>query len=486
MKKNVWIKTICVLLAVVFLLGALVACNGEEPPAPPNGPSGPSNPPAVMTDAEKAYALYATATAAILNADSVTQDSEVSMEMMLYGMEMEVTGEAVSCIANRKNDSLSYYSQMDISATVTYGGDSSTMNELSVEGFQNGRMFVRNTAIQDGVTTQDQKLVSFLSAADYRTYMNWLGDNIVVTAATCGKAVYSAQQDGSAELTFSKFTKDALRVSDLGIGSLSALYGDAFELVDMIYTVHISADGTLTREQMNFVLDCTEDDDSDSYCLIFAESNYSKVNATLPHEAVSLTGYKEVDDLRVVGALSEMLTDFVNADAGEFSMHSDVSVVIAGYTNATEVVQTGTFAKRNGKYGFEIMVDRDGELSTVSYANGTLFANGEETEGSEDVARYTIRSVIDPAQITMSDVVEIESVMQTSSQSIYRLTLNDVSQAEEWVASVNGTLTGATVTATLTFSNGKLARYDYVCEATASTMYGEMLVFVETYVVYDM
>lgn len=484
MKKNILIKMICMLLAVVFLMSALAACD-EEPAPPETPPTTPSNPGTpTLTDAEKAYTLYAAAEAAMNDIDSGTQHGEITLELSLYGLEMEVTMDMFSCVANLKNDNLSYYMQTDMSGTMAYSGDTSVMSAQKAEGFQNGKMFVRNEQTEDGVVTQNQKMYSLITAADFKAYMDWASSDLAVNATTCKKALYSAGQDGGAVLTFSKFTDEALRTLDFGVGDFNAVFEDEFELVDVIYTVYVSADSTVTKEQMNFIFDYADDADAGSYCSLSAQTVYSKINTTLPYETVSLTGYREVDDLRVVNVLDKLLNDFVNGDSGEFSMHSDVEVVLAGYTDVSEVVQTGSFSKTNGKYGFEIMIDRDGTISTVAYANGVLYTKDGQTEYSESAARSVVRSGVDPAEISMSDVEDISLVTQTSTQSVYTLLLNDVSQAEEWAAVANGTLASATVTATLTFSGGKLTRYDYVCEAIATTAYGNMTISLETYVVY--
>lgn len=453
MKRNT-LRTLALILVLVFCASMLVACFGEADPF------------AGMTEAERAFALYKKNQEKIKTITSVTVAVSLTGSFHITAEGGTAAGTIFSSGTVKESgigtESYAALVQQGTNITVTpAGGEAVTRVQNLKEGFQNGKMF-KETKEDDAPA---KKLFSTVSAADYAAYSEkYKNITLSIDASSCTTATSTLKEDGSWLVTFTGFTAEYVAMlKESFLSGMDFILADGQKLADVRMAYTIGADYAPIQDTMEFVF-ANEDPTSTATLPVMTQAQvYTDLDATTV-ETVDLTGYTDAGDLRQFTIYQLELNKRVEATMGSFDSAQQIRVVIPGITTSnTSNTYAGSFTSLGG-FAYTILgTESQNNTSTpisYSYADGVLTENNQSGASTDAIERSRIKALLDPAGFT-SGRVEVTSVAAGAIPGTYVFTVSGL--AEELATSLSGAVL-QTKTETLT------ATYDALTGALTASV----------------
>ena len=412
-------------------------------------------------------------------ADSFSATNKTTISGTMYGVEgMEATSDVRMTVHGYTGKNMIYRIE---STTVVETGNSKTTVQFK-EGYESGKMY---TEYSDDLSTQ--QLFSAISQADFLAHVEERSnDNMPdITADSCTVKTCVKEEDGTFTLTFSGFTEDSLDQFEDMLGTMrNALLGD-HKITDVHLTVKVSEDFYPKTLDIEYVMEARSESAPEAP-VITMEMAYDGFNTTEAPAAIDFLGYTEVDDLRVLTLVSDLLSERQTAESGAFQTTLSQEYKISGQTQTFEETDEVTFTNRDGAYTYQINADDGNYDYDISYANGkqrviVKLGNStladETTTSDDNTAMLFINGLMDPGSFTTTNIADIE--VKDAEAGIYVLTVKepDLTAFASVIQSVRGTSAHGDATVTVTIQNGRLTEYVYELKATSSTAsYGTLAI----------
>lgn len=395
---------------------------------------------------------------------SSTSDITMDMTMELYGVEVKatVTGTVVTGNAGTED----YYTISDSLTTIEMAGETTEIS--AYEGFYQGKMFSSNTQDDESAV----KLWSSISAADYEAFKVENSSTTVMDdislVVECDTKTCVQNEDKTWTATYTDYTDKGLEFFDGMLDGFSTLLSDV-HVADVVMTINASEALCPTVMEFEFVFELGENADPDTKLPeITGKVTYRDIDTTQPSE-VDFSDYTEVADLRVPKIMKKSLTDFLNADKGEFEVNISTEITYAGQSQVTSEKDTGSFEVTEDGYTYNMTVMSDGESYRISYGNGKQTVSAEDLDQTTDTtdteAKDSIASLLDPVSFNVSDARNIELVADRSNEdvSVYLVTLDDA-YTSEYEEALGGIDLDGTATIEVTIENGKMTAQTFTLD----------------------
>lgn len=423
-----------------------------------------------MEESERAVAFMKLVNQTMDAQSGYTTQQTANMLVEVYGVQVEIKAEAVMTVCAPSAED--YFIHTESRNIMTM--DDESVEATAIEGYADGKMF--SYYAEEGQKTT--KLWSSVTAEEYKVYETEtsnttdLDDEDVVNHAATRTCVQN--EDKSWTATFTDYSAEGIKLFDGLLAGMEDYISDAC-VADVIMTVKADKNFLPTALTVEFVFELTEDADEEAILPeLTVSATYRDIGTAQPFE-VDLTGYTEVDDLRVAAIVGNTLEDFKDADKAEFRMVFNQSVEAGGETQSYYERTDGTVEITDDGYTYELSSRIDGDTYIIRYENGkqyvSLGTQQETTPCTEAQAKDFIESLLDPAYYTSYQVRNIEKVEEDTEkgETTYRLTLRepDLSQYE---SSLGVYLTGeASIEATI--SDGRMTEQSYTLTMNSGSDY---------------
>ncbi len=409
-----------------------------------------------MEESERAVEFFKILDQNMESKKSSTRDISMDMTLEIYGVEVKATATGTTVSGNKGTEN--YFTISDSLTVMEMGGE--TMETASLEGFIGGKMFSSNT--QEGEAAVKQW--SPISAADYEAFEETNRSISVVDDLSllenCQTKTCVQNEDKTWTATYTDYNRQGLEVFDDMLDGFGTLMRGVY-VSDVVLTIHASEALYPTFMEFEFVFELDEDADQDSQLPeITGKVVYRDIGTTEPLE-VDLSDYTEVADLRVPQIVRKSITDFLNADKGEFEVDMSNTVTYSGQTQKAEEKYVGSFEFTEDGYTYDITLSNASERYHITYKNGKQTVTGEgkpqSTNSTDAQARDVVKNLMDPAGFNATSVRDIELLTDRSNEhiSVYLVTL-DGAYISEFEQALGGIKLKGTATLEVTIEDGRM------------------------------
>ncbi len=195
----------------------------------------------------------------------------------------------------------------------------------------------------------------------------------------------------------------------------------------------------------------------------------TKITDTLKAE-----DYEEVDDIRLVSELADLLTDVEEKESGKFKL--DATAAYRG--NTSSEYNTVSYGTKDGKFYYDIVSVSPTARMTIKYKDGkqtvTMVGGGTNTTTqSEDVAKNAVKSFFNQIKYDPQVVTDVELLDDGS----YVLTCDDLNpDSYDYLLSGTGhNCASANQKITVKVEDGKLQEFTCVIKAVTERTNYEMV-----------
>ncbi len=413
------------------------------------------------TSAKEVWALV---DKAMENAESYEADMTAYMVMFINGFKIEskVSGFEIS-IGQR--DALDYYYYRFLKNEASC--DAISLNETSteIEAYNEGMTFVSKLSSE-----AEQNFCSKMTVDEYLEFRSSvLSDDF--DFADCTKSEFLKNEDGSWSLSFSGYTKKAVNTFLKDIGADETQLGS--DVIDM--KISLTANGEYLVNEMVFEL-VFDVEETDTSIPVFKEvmkySKYGEAKKTL--EGIEPSEYTEVDDITVLGKVTDAIKEFAGLSEGSFDLDITQNLKVGAESNKYTEKDYVFFGKINGGFVYTLDSMINGVTAmNMDYRNGVQkITQGTDTETynlSESEAKEIVYRLINTAAYDESSVTDIEKL----SEGVYKFTVDapDLSAYEESLAPMGIVCKSGKQSIVVTFADDKLSKIE-----SDLTVYGEMTV----------
>jgi hypothetical protein len=204
---------------------------------------------------------------------------------------------------------------------------------------------------------------------------------------------------------------------------------------------------------------------------LFVTSNYKDINTTNAPEAINLSSYSQVDDLRAKSLLDKALNDYLDSDLGKFDVVTASVINVQNQITNQSLTQMVSFANEDGKLSFTIHNNEDDDQIKYIYKDGSLQTIYENEQDSmpypEQAARVTLFGTLHPVDFQMEDIERISVLSQSGNSVRYLIEFNSSEIVDEILQS-GGALVSGNYGLTVALTDGKITEYSYSLAATFS------------------
>ncbi len=339
--------------------------------------------------------------------DSYKESSEVKMTYYFMGNKFDVSGTGISVHCEKEG---SFYSYRDGKTEIVC--EQQSVNEVSeyMKAYVDGKMYIFNK-----LGDYEQKFCSEITAEEFKESENEdLAENVDFT--DCIKADFSKKEDGSWQIEFTGYTKKTVNALVENTGMTDENFGE--DILDMNVLVTADASFRATKLEIEFIFDVKDDTTvAPEFSAIASYSDFNTVKEN--SNEINFESFKQVEDAHILEDVADGIEKIKNASKGKFSFESDLTYKILGQTQTVTEKDTVSYGVENGSYYYDIEVDSEGEKYSLTYRGGvqTITALGSESESvsqSQEEAKMTIDSLIDPITYNSITVTEIEKIEEGS------------------------------------------------------------------------
>lgn len=262
-------------------------------------------------------------------------------------------------------------------------------------GFSDGKMFL---------SIDDNKMVSELSAEDFRTFMDESsveGASFEITPENCSRTSYEKTDDYGYKVAFSNFSGDAIPAIEMQMGSLLGLNKGFLNIKS--YSVNAEMDEDHFPIKMTEVIELDADMGNDVIVSTKLTSNteFLNINGDVKPAIPDLTKYKAISDIRPVMIANRDVKSFNISDSGEFHYCHDIIA-----KKGTDYYRGGSdldiiYGETEGNFEYSaigtLRVNSNTPNQSVEeiYKNGTLkyitVSNGDKKEQNINIPENTAR-----------------------------------------------------------------------------------------------
>lgn len=388
MKKAVRIS---VVILSIFAVCVLVSCSFKKP-----------NTESLTNDLNQRLASY----------DSFEVNVTLDMQYFVDDVALNVHSEGREIFAGLTSGDFQTY--MKYRTKVTSEKSEYEQTNTTTEGYYDGKYFL--------TTNGDyfkQKIYSNLSTDEARDFVI-VGDMIGFdTYLNCKNKSTSVGDDGSITMILSGYSKGTLEeiCDQFGIDQyiLGAMISDVKVCI-------IADESYLVREiQLEFVFEKAKDEENATTAKIVAE--YVKFGeARVTPEMVNLQHHTEIEDIRVLKMIENMMYDLYNSSSNSFDISVTQTVEIVGETDTQKLSQKVAYGNDKDGYFFKIEDNLRNEI--VEYKNGKQTTSSLSEDGYSDSvdktdfeAKSEIVSLINTCGYSIPNVTDIKM----TSEGVYEL-----------------------------------------------------------------
>lgn len=464
MMKKFW----CMLLCLCLLMGVLVGCttppvggDAETTEDDGNGGGGASQKPAEktfeeMNDKEKALYLWNRR----VNEDEMTKGEQMAKLSASAEGEMQGLPFVMSIVGTiqMRYDGNEFFYYEDASERVNVNNGQYTTDIVIQNGYADGKMFSYQENDGDG-----RGVYSSLSAKDYVAYLQEKTEDgkMELTAAMVGEYTLTATEEGGYEVTMSALTAEGMKTLKNTLGDLSTVMGGDLTSVEIDFAVDKALNPTVMEIHCSY-----EAEEGKDVPTLEMKMEFVKIDELTEWAEVSLAGYHDVGDLRVIDRLERAIKEAKGASTGSLTaLESCVFAQGDRVLSENTVTEDVTFS--NGKEGYRFAIE-DSNDSIVSYENGkVVIKQAGQADQTQDWDKMTAKRFFENRYFVFGDFNayrvgtaeqkgnDISISLSDVDMSIFSSLFEAAQVSESDAKNVKGTIT-ATVT------DGKLVsvRYD--------------------------
>ena len=353
-------------------------------------------------------------------------------------------------------------------SVVKYRGEESTT--LLIEGFQNGFMYVYNKT--------DSTTNIFKSPITIGDYVHFLKDmetesELKLDRNGCNEITAKRNDDGTWTVSYSKFTKENLKLLLNDFPSIEDIFDESYEITDAKMVINVMNDFSMKSATMEFEFTKKEDniatasdENIDTPPVFLVEYAYEYENVTEVAEKIDLsqTKFKQVDDLRYFYNVEKELDELKESSEARAKLQLDSTISLKGKTSKSSENDNITFKNKDGALEYEVKATVNDEYYVITYSDsyqevsdksGTVT---DRTEQSEMEARLFLEKLLDPADFKIDIMKNIEK----TGENQYTYTLKPDIEEYEMIASLyGGYITENSATLVIEMLDDKIASYSY-------------------------
>ncbi|MBQ8911330.1 MAG: hypothetical protein IJY89_02025 [Clostridia bacterium] len=296
-------------------------------------------------------------------ASSFTVHSSLSLSVPSNKKPILVSEEGLTEYYGLKDDSFTYYSKTE--TTVTSGSKTSTSGRI--ESFEKGTHYLETSENFETVNTRSasisqEEFLEYLheGAIDFQEFS---------PGKFCDSAVYKFTNKGTAAVVYSDFNEEGIKKFSALTQNIDSLFSEKAILSDVRITMTATLAGSMESVRIEFVY---EGEDPDALPSFSVENRYERINKTKAYVFTPsrIKKYIQCDDLRILRRADSMLSDYRNAEEGQFRYTQNESLSY-GKTTQKEFT-SGTVVFGNDEDGFFYTAEgvENGSTFTKSYKNG--------------------------------------------------------------------------------------------------------------------
>ena len=418
-------KKLCMLMAVILLFSfAFTSCGLFKP----------SDAESLMKRIDKAMSKV------------YSYKIENKMNMTFYSdrspIVITATGETIAI--ESKDDNYYYDSLTTKVESAALELDEET---TSIMAYNDGKMFSSSTGAD-----LDQKLCSSL---DFEEFEEFLSDEGMEISDLFGgdNIELNEKEDGGWKLKYSEFSKEKIDdlVEKIGINDL----GYDFSAKDVNTTVECNKKYRVEKIKMSVVFEELEVNVLPSFEMEMNYSDYDEAERIT--NTINPADYQEVDDVRIIYEIEDMIDDKKDSDEGSFSLNISQTVKYGTKTiGSSRENSKVNYGKEDGKYYYSISSSVNGEKVTINYKDGTTTgSHSEATENTDREAKAVINALIDGTGYSASRVTKIEKV----SNRVYKMAVSvPMSSFREMFDGMNVTYNYSKCEITVTLGEDKIEK----------------------------
>lgn len=384
-----------------------------------------------------------------------------------------VENEIKSEIAYLFGDTNNFVYQEKYESTVKYRGEE-TVTTL-INGYQNGYMYVYNKT--DDITNIFKSPITKSEYLQHMKDMELDGSSLKLDRDGCKAITAQKNDDGTWSVSYSKFTKENLKLLLNDLQNPEQMFDETYEISDVKMVINLMSDFTIKNATMEFeFIENQEENDSalavstndnvasSPVCLI--EVSYDYENTLRPMEEIDLSSskFKQVEDLRYFYNIKNELDNFKSSSEAHATIEMNSSVAYRNQSTVSHETDNITFKNKDGKLEYEIKRTSNGNYYVMSYADGYQDITNElgvvqqHDKKSEIEARVFLESMLDSAGYKIDIISNIEKV----ADGEYKFTLKPDKSLYESILNVyGGYLQSSSSTLTIKTVDGKIVSYDY-------------------------
>jgi hypothetical protein len=394
--------------------------------------------------------------------ESVRTDISIDITFHVSGYEVksEGTGYSVEII----NSDGEFYFYEEITTRVNSVELSVDEKQKQMEAYYDGNYFISR---EQGDTVQ--KMYSPMTTEEVIEYLSEKDVGMFDYLANCTNKSFEKVDGGDWQYSCSGFTKIAIdkivKALNLDGGELTA------EFMDINFV--LTADEKYRPKELKIDFVFEEIINKPSVSILMAFSQYGSAEAVT--EPLDTDKFTEVDDVRVLGDVEEMLREKTKKESGRFALTIDNTVRdYRGESSTYTEENIISYGKDDGGYFYNIDALINQELYTISYKNGRqtieLGSEYQENIQSEQEAREWIIQLMNNVGYDPITVTDIES----KGEGVYKLTCGNTPTDfyEEYFENYGASLYTVTEIITVTIKFGNITQISSNVTAKGSTEYG--------------
>ena len=451
--KKLSLKIICLSLILILLIGSMASCSGALLLP-------------LLKEERRATAIYNAVNQLPLNTTSYTVDSTIDAvfhSSSAINLTLEATTTQKMIDINRD----SFIHRNRSTYTLKRGSLTTVSNTVTEQGFENGKMYIAT----GDESKMDNKFYSELSADAYFKHIeNNLGEsNLKIDTDTCNTMSAVKEEDKSWTATYSGFHDEGLEQFEELVEDFVDLLSDDYKIADVSLVVKVDKKLSPLSLSMEYIFEKTNESSKVPSPELKITTTIKDINNTSPDEAIdfSKAEWKCVDDLRAVDYYLMGISKIVTNEQASFTSKIETNVISGSSSQKVTVDYTGNLSNTTEGLTCEFSQKQTNSIESLQYqySNGQLTTITQKGTGtpkettkdcSESQMFATIRSIIDPAMLQITDVKDIRTI--DAKEGIYEIMLNDSNSVLSQLIGSLGTLTTSSGVLRFTYKDGYLTQ----------------------------
>ncbi len=338
-------------------------------------------------------------------------ESETTITMQFQSELVTIKGEAKGkTLQIAQKDDYYYYTDM----TTSFKTNSTSIkleDTRTMEAYHNGNYYMLNEG--EGI---DQKIYSELSEKEARVYISDKGMDISELTEDCEKN-FTQNEDGSFTLNYSKYGQEKALEFCAELGINDAMFPD--DILDMNVTMTADSEYRLTEMKIDF--EFTKYDKYDIPTSLSIVMNYTKFDGIEKiTDGLSPEGYKQIDDVRALTAISDGLEKKLQSKNESFTLDIEQKISVNGKEQIIKETDKVSYGVDDDGFFYNIEAKYNNRKYTITYSDGTQVteqgSSNETKEMTDAEAKKFIETLINTAKYAsfcVSDITKDENGVYT-------------------------------------------------------------------------